>query len=72
VFDNSGTTATGFEMDNLQTRAGNFTIPNSTVLLTSYNIQAVPEPDVWIPAGAALLLAAWRRRRRRGAPPGAA
>ncbi len=63
VFDNSGTTATGFEMDNLQIRTGNFSIPNSTVLLRTYDVQPVPEPSVWIPAGAGLLWLAWRRRR---------
>lgn len=65
VFDNSGVTATGFEMDNLQIRTGNFTIPTSTVLLRTYNIQPVPEPSFWIPAGAGLIVAAWWRRRAR-------
>lgn len=63
VFDNSNTTATGFEMDNLEIRTGNFAIPNSTVLLRTYDVQPVPEPSVWIPAGAGLLWLAWRRRR---------
>lgn len=65
VFDNSGVTATGFEMDNLQIRTGNFTIPTSTVMLRTYNIQPVPEPSFWIPAGAGLIIAAWWRRRAR-------
>jgi len=64
VFDNSGTTSTGFEFDNFQTRSGLFTIPGSTVLLTQYQITAVPEPSVWIPAGLGLVAAAWWRRRR--------
>lgn len=68
VFDNSGTTATGFEMDNLQIRTGDFTIPGSTVLLRSYEVQAVPEPSFWIPAAAGLF---WLLRRRpRRSPPG--
>jgi len=65
VLDNSGTTSTGFEFDNFQVRSGNFTIPGSTVLLTEYQINAVPEPSVWIPAGLGLIAAAWRRRRRK-------
>jgi hypothetical protein len=64
VFDNSGRTSTGFEFDNFQTRSGLFTIPGSTVLLTQYQITAVPEPSVWIPAGLGLVAAAWWRRRR--------
>ncbi|MGQ9917453.1 MAG: Npun_F0296 family exosortase-dependent surface protein [Bryobacteraceae bacterium] len=67
VFDNSGTTATGFEMDNLQVRSGNFVIPGTTVLLTQYQITAVPEPRLWIPAGLGLAACAWWRRRRRAA-----
>jgi hypothetical protein len=35
------------------------------VLLTQYQITAVPEPSVWIPAGLGLAGAAWWRRRRR-------
>lgn len=70
VFDNSGTTSTGFEFDNFQVRSGVFTIPGSTVLLTQYQISAVPEPSVWIPAGLGLMAAAWRRKRRKS-PPGA-
>ncbi len=68
VFDNSGTTGTGFEMDNFQVRSGNFTIPGTTVLLTQYQISSAPEPSVWIPAALGLLGCAWwrRRRRRRG------
>ncbi len=65
VLDNSGTTATGFEFDNFQTRSGTFTIPGSTVLLTQYQISAAPEPSVWIPAGLGLIAAAWWRRRRK-------
>ncbi len=70
VFDNSGSTASGFEMDNLQVRTGNFTIPGTTVLLRSYQIQAVPEPSVWIPGAAGLLWLA-RVRRRKSPPEGA-
>jgi hypothetical protein len=73
VLDNSGTTSTGFEFDNFQTRSGTFQIPGSTVLLTQYQITAVPEPSVWIPAGLGLAGAAWWRKRRRSgrnaAPP---
>lgn len=65
VLDNSGTTSTGFEFDNFQVRSGAFTIPGSTVLLTQYQINAVPEPSVWVPAGLGLLGAAWWRRRRK-------
>ncbi|MEJ5368798.1 MAG: PEP-CTERM sorting domain-containing protein [Bryobacteraceae bacterium] len=67
VFDNSGTTATGFEMDNLQTQSGSFVIPGSTVLLTQYQITAVPEPGAWLPACAGLAACIWWRRRRRAA-----
>lgn len=70
VFDNSGTTSTGFEFDNFQVRSGVFTIPGSTALLTQYQISAVPEPSVWIPAGLGLMAAAWWRKRRKS-PPGA-
>lgn len=70
VFDNSGSAASGFEMDNLQIRTGNFTIPGTTVLLRSYEVQAVPEPSFWIPAAAALLWLA--RLRRRKTPPDSA
>lgn len=71
VLDNSGTTSTGFEFDNFQVRSGAFTIPGSTVLLTQYQVSAVPEPSAWIPAGMALIAAAWwrRRRKRSGVPP---
>ncbi len=72
VFDNSGTTSTGFEFDNFQVRSGAFTIPTSTVLLRQYQISAVPEPSVWIPAGLGLIGAAWWRKRRKSstaAPP---
>lgn len=65
VFDNSGTTSTGFEFDNFQVRSGVITIPGTTVLLTQYQISAVPEPSVWIPAGLGLIAAAWWRRRRK-------
>ncbi len=68
VFDNSGTTGTGFEMDNLQIRSGNFTIPGTTVLLTQYQINAVPEPSVWIPAALGLFGCAWWRNRRPARP----
>lgn len=67
VFDNSGTTATGFEMDNLQVRTGNFVIPGTTVLLTQYQVTAVPEPGVWPVVCAGLAACVWRRRRRRAA-----
>ncbi|MCS7042389.1 MAG: hypothetical protein NZR01_06315 [Bryobacteraceae bacterium] len=66
VFDNSGSTASGFEMDNLQIRTGNFSIPTSSVLLRTYSMTPVPEPAFWMPAGAALGWLAWRRRRRNG------
>lgn len=69
VLDNSGTTSTGFEFDNFQTRSGNFQIPGTTVLLTQYQITAAPEPSVWIPAGLGLAAAAWWKRRRRSAAP---
>lgn len=69
VLDNSGTTRTGFEFDNFQTRSGNFQIPGTTVLLSQYQITAVPEPGVWIPAGLGLVAAAWwRKRGKRSAP----
>ncbi len=65
VLDNSNTASTGFEFDNFQTRSGNFVIPGSTVLLTQYEITAVPEPSVWLPACAGLAACLWWRRRRR-------
>ena len=67
VFDNSGTTATGFEMDNLQVRSGSFVIPGTTVLLTQYQVTAVPEPGVWPVACGGLAACVWWRRRRRAA-----
>lgn len=67
VFDNSGATGTGFEMDNLQTRSGSFVIPGTTVLLTQQQITAVPEPGVWLPACAGLAACLWWRRRKRAA-----
>ncbi len=67
IFDNSGTTGTGFEMDNLQTRSGSFVIPGTTVLLTQQQITAVPEPGVWLPACAGLAACLWWRRRKRAA-----
>lgn len=73
VLDNSGTTSTGFEFDNFQTRSGNYLIPVNTVLLTQYQVTAVPEPSVWIPACAGLAASLWwRKRRRRSAARGAA
>lgn len=66
VFDNSGSIATGFELDNLQIRTGNLSIPATSVLLRTYNVTPVPEPAVWIPAGAALVWLAHRRRTDRG------
>lgn len=63
VFDNSGTAASGFEFDNLQTRSGTITIPGANVLIT--NLQVVPEPDFWFATAGALCGAAlWRRRRK--------
>ncbi len=67
VFDNSGTTATGFEMDNFETRTGSFLLPGSTVLLTQQQITAVPEPGAWLPACAGLAACLWWRRRKRAA-----
>jgi hypothetical protein len=62
IIDNSGTTSTGFEFDNFETRTGNFMIPTSSVLFRTYS---VPEPSVWIPTGMGLIAAAWWRRRRK-------
>lgn len=67
VFDNSDTNRTGFEMDNLQIRVGNFTIPDTTVLLARYDIQPVPEPSYWIPVAAGWLWLA-RLQRKKSSP----
>jgi hypothetical protein len=60
VFDNSGSTASGFEMDNWHVRSGTFEIPRESVL-----VYTSPEPDVWVPAALGLGLAVyWRRRKK--------
>jgi hypothetical protein len=63
VFDNSGTTGTGFESDNHSVYFGSISVPGTSVLI-SYTPTAVPEPATFALCGAALLALGYTRRRR--------
>lgn len=64
VFDNSGTTSTGFESDNHSVRDGVISVPGSLVLVKEVPF-VVPEPATFGTAGAAIALLFVLRRRAR-------
>ena len=68
VFDNSGSTASGFESDNHSVYTGSVTVPGPNVSVESIAVAStsVPEPESFALVGAGLLLAGtWRFKQRR-------